>query len=83
MTGQADGVGPIPRKVDRTARRPDEGGVMTTAFNSRRKVARLGGESIALRLVLGREAMAGLEFGSGSIWAVHRPFPLVVSEPSG
>lgn len=56
---------------------------MTTAFNSRRKVARLGGEPIALRLVLGRDAMAGLEFGSGSIWAVHRPFPLVVSEPSG
>lgn len=56
---------------------------MTTAFNSRRKVTRLGDEPIALRLVLVHDVMAGWEFGSGSILTVHRPFPLVASEPSG
>jgi hypothetical protein len=83
MTGRANGVDPIRGKVNRTARPPDEGDVMTTAFSGRRQVTRPGDEPIALRLVLNYDAMAGLEFGSGSIWAVHgRPFPLVVLEPS-
>ena len=42
--------------------------VLTTAFNSRRQVTHLGNEPIALRLVLDHHAMAGWEFGSGSIW---------------
>ena len=83
MTDRADGADPIRRKVNTTARPPDEGDVMTTAFNSRRKVTRLGDEPIALRLVLVHDVMAGWEFGSGSILTVHRPFPLVASEPSG
>lgn len=83
MTGRAGRVDPIPRKVDRTARPPDGGEVVTTAFISRGQVTRLG-EPIALRLVLDHGAMAGLAFGSDSIWAVHgRPFLLVASEPSG
>jgi hypothetical protein len=83
MTGRADGVD---RSLEsrQTPRRPDGVEVTTTAFDSRGRVTRLGGEPIALRLVLDHGAMAGLAFGSDSIWAVHgRSFPLVVSEPSG